>query len=105
MEKKKNKKTVLETKKEAVVAPAPTEAVKIWDEIKNKNILMFALPDQKVHQYCKPVMVEPNRLYLLTTASAVLPSLEHALGPKYVVELLDKYTVVSRAPVSPFIKK
>lgn len=77
-----------------------TVAEQIWDEIKNKSIEMFALPDQKVHQYCKQIKIEPSKLYLTTTATSTLPSLEAALGAKYTVELLDKYVVVSRATTS-----
>ena len=82
-----------------------SEAGKIWNEIKDKNIAMFALPGQKVSDYCKPAIVEPSKLYLLTTATSVLPSLEEAIGKEFVVEALDKYTVVSRAPTFPFTKK
>ena len=42
-----------------------TEADKIWTEIKNKKIEMFALPDQTVSQYCKPISVDPNKLFLI----------------------------------------
>lgn len=83
---------------------AGTEAGNIWNEIRFKEIQMFALPGQTVAHYCKPVVVEPSKLYLLTTASAVLPSLEEAVGKNYVVESIDKYTVVSRKPTFPFVK-
>lgn len=83
---------------------AGTEAGKIWSEIKDREIQMFALPGQRVSDYCKPTFVEPSRLYLLTTASSTLPSLEEALSKEYVVELVDKYTVVSRKPSFPFVK-
>lgn len=102
------KKTVAQVVSPAVVAPVvrppETEASKIWNEIKDKEIFMFALPAQQVANYCQPVPVEPSKCYLLTTATSVLPSLENALGRKYIVEVLDKYTVVSRAPASPFNK-
>lgn len=77
-----------------------TEADKIWDEIKDKKIDMFALPDQIVSQYCDPAIVEPSKLYLRTTASSTLPSLEAAIGKNYAVELVDKYVVVSRVKTS-----
>ncbi len=73
------------------------EAAAIWNEIKDKNIDMFALPDQKIHMHCRPTPVEPSKLYLLTTSSAVLPSLEVAVGKGFTVELNDKYTIVARA--------
>lgn len=73
------------------------EAAAIWSEIKDKNIDMFALPDQKIHMHCRPLPVEPSKLYLLTSSSAVLPSLEVAVGKGFTVELNDKYTIVARA--------
>ena len=76
-----------------------TEAGAIWDEIKNKNIEIFALPDQKIHQHATPAPVEPSKLYLLTRATSALPVIETAVGKKFVVELVDKYVVVSRAIV------
>lgn len=75
---------------------ADTEAGKIWSEIKDKNISMFALPGQKVQMHCQPVTVDPARLFLKTTSSAVLPSLEMAIGSNYTVELADKFVIVTR---------
>jgi hypothetical protein len=80
-------------------AMADTPAGDIWKEIKDKKIEMFALPEQLVCMHCHPVCVEPNKLYLLINSSAVLPSLETAIGNKYVIELNHKFVVVSRAPV------
>lgn len=74
-----------------------TEAGKIWNEIKDKNIEMFALPNQKINQYCQPRLVEPTKLYLITNATSVLPSLEAAVGKDYSVELAGKYLIVSRS--------
>lgn len=81
-----------------------SEAGKIWDEIKEKNIEMFALPDQKVSDHCTPVNIEPSKLYLRTKSSAVLPSLEASCGKKFTVELVDKYVTVTRLAV-PLTKK
>ena len=81
-----------------------TEAGAIWDEIKDKPIEMFALPDQKIFHHAAPAPVEPSKLYLLTKASSALPAIEMALGKKFVVELADKYVVVSRA-VNPITKR
>ena len=75
-----------------------TVAGEIWAEIRDKNIDMFALPDQVVSMHCHPVPVEPTKLYLLTNSTSVLPSLEAAIGKKYVVELNDRFVVVSRTP-------
>jgi hypothetical protein len=75
-------------------------AAEIWAEIKDKEILMFALPDQRVHQHALPVKIEPSKLYLRTTSPAVLPSLETAIGKKFNVELVDKFVIVTRIPPS-----
>ena len=81
-----------------------TDAYKIWQEIKDRPISMFGLPNQIVSQYCVPIPVEPSKLFLMITASSVLPSLEATAGNKYVVELAGKYVVVSRF-VDPFGRK
>ena len=72
-------------------------ANKIWSEIKDKPVEIFALPNQFVNQYCKPVNINPDKLYLIITASAFFPALEVALGKKYSVERVNKYIVVSYA--------
>jgi hypothetical protein len=81
-----------------------TEAGKIWDEIKDKPLQMFALPDQKVSHYAAPSMVEPTKCYLKTRASSALPAIEAAVGKNYTVEAVDQYVVVSRTVV-PLTKK
>lgn len=83
---------------------ADTEAGKIWDEIKNRNIEMFALPDQRVWQYCEPILIEPTKLYLRTRSTSVLPSLETACGKQFSVELVDKYVTVARI-VTPLTQR
>lgn len=112
MSKKTKEKTLAEVKAEKQAAQdvstanamAGTEAGKIWDEIKDKDIEMFALPDQKVSMHCHPIMVEPSRLFLTTNSTAVLPSLETAIGKKFTVELADKFVIVARVP-APLFKK
>jgi hypothetical protein len=74
-----------------------TEAEKIWDEIKDRDISLFALNGQKVSDYCTVTRVEPAKCYVVAKVSAVLPALEESLGKKYSCELVDKYIVVSRA--------
>lgn len=81
-----------------------TEANKIWKEVKNIPIAMFGLPNQIISQYCVPTPVDPSRLYLMLTASAVLPSLESAVAPKYTVELAGKYVIVAPA-IDPLLRK
>lgn len=87
----------MEKSKKAEAELKETEAHKIWNEIKEKSIDMFALPNQVVEKYCKPLFIEPNRLYLTISAASVLPSLEASLGEKYSIELSDKYLLVARA--------
>jgi len=70
---------------------------KLWSELKDKKIEMFSLPPQPLSSFCKPAIVDPTKLYLLPTASSLLPGLETALGNAYKVELVDKYIVVSKA--------
>jgi hypothetical protein len=68
----------------------------IWEEIKDKQLEMFALPKQFVHMYCNPIPIDPGaKLYLTYTVPAALPALETALAGKYNVERVDKYICVS----------
>lgn len=109
-----SKNTKKNTKKLAAVAsvtpPVPvvkaisvkTESEKIWDEIKNLPIQMFGLPSQTVAQYCTPVAVDPNRLFLTIRSSATLPSLEISVAGKFNVELADKFVIVTRL-VKPLV--
>jgi len=75
-----------------------TNAEKIWTEIANLTIEMFALPDQKVANYCKllPKNPDPEKLFLIPTAGSVLPALEKSLGDKFSVEMVDRFLIVSR---------
>jgi hypothetical protein len=85
-----------------------TDAGDIWNDIKSMVIDMFALPDQVVEMHCTPVPADPNRLFLTTASTAVLPSLEAAINRdargqfqhRFNVELVDKFVIVSRVPVS-----
>lgn len=95
--------------KQPVVAPPPpappavpnvSEADKIWSEIRFRPIEMFALPNQIVEQHCTPFPADPSKLFLTTRSTAVLPSLEAACGKDFVVELADKFIIVTR-PVAP----
>ena len=72
-----------------------TVADKIWNDIKDERLEMFALPDQFVRMYCEPISIEPTKLYLKFTVAAVLPALEIALDGLYKVELVNKYICVS----------
>lgn len=80
----------------------PTVAEQIWSEIKSKEILMFALPGQKVSDYCTPVSIDPNRCFLVVKATATLPALEAAVGTDYECNAAEKYVIVSRKPKNAF---
>jgi hypothetical protein len=83
-------------------APQPTEAEKIWSEIRNRPIDMFGLPNQTVEQHATPQYIDPNKLFLVTRSSAVLPSLEIACK-EFTFELAGRFVLVSRqvAPAVP----
>lgn len=79
-----------------------TVAAQIWEQIKEKPVNMFALPGQKVENFCKPAVVEPSKCYLVltSTAGSLLPALEESLGSAFTVELAGKYIVVAHAAPS-----
>jgi len=93
----------------APIAPAPppppaprvSEADKIWAEIRFRPIEMFGLPNQIVEQHVTPFQADPNKLFLTLRSSAVLPSLEAVCGKEFVVEMADKFVIVSRPVVLP----
>ena len=87
----------VKTNEQEVVSKSQTIAEKTWEEIKDKKLSLFSLPDQFVHTYYKPRFVEQNNLYLssLTQASSALLALEEAIAPKYKASLVDKYIVIS----------
>lgn len=89
----------------ASVAPVKSDADKIWDEIKNLKLEMFALDNQFVHLYYKQVLIDPSKLHLtaLTKATSALPALETAVSPKYQTEQVDRFIAVTLAP--PKVKK
>lgn len=75
----------------------PTQADKIWSEIKDLTINLYSLPNQKVSAYCSVLPISDKDLYLTSTVNAFLPALEASIGPKYLVELQDKYICVKYA--------
>jgi hypothetical protein len=74
----------------------PTEAEKIWNDIKDQYIDMFSLPGQTISKYCSPVPVEPSKLYLTHKVSAVLPAMEAVLSNKYTIEAANKYIIIAK---------
>lgn len=81
------------------ILPTKTVAQKIWDDIKDKPLDMFGVPGLTAVKYCQPIPVDPNKLYLGFTVSAVLPALELAYKGKYEVELVDRFIVLSHKKV------
>lgn len=88
------------------------EAARIWEEIKDRPIEMFALPNQIVSDHVTPFPVDPSKLYCFIRSTAVLPSLEAACNldkrEKFNVEAADKYVMVSatvQIPVVPPVRK
>ena len=70
-------------------------AEKMWSEIQNVTLDIFALPGQLVKDHCSPVPLDPNKCYLEVKSPAVLPALESAVGTKYSVEKVDRFIVLS----------
>jgi len=69
---------------------------KIWEEIKNLKLELFGLPNQFVHLRCKPVEIDPSRLFLKIDAGAVFSALETLLAPKYTVEMSNNFVIISK---------
>jgi len=85
------------------------EQRKMWDSIKNRVIDYYALSDQKVYMVCTPINIDPESLYIKMSGTAVICGLEAVLNadfvkvgdkkiPRLVVELQDKYAVVTKNP-------
>lgn len=81
---------------DAPPSPPMSEAKKLWEEIKDVQLNMFALPDQTVGQYCKFIQIEPVRCFVTIKVSSVLTALEDALGSKYNIESAGKFVILSR---------
>lgn len=76
-----------------------TTSDKIWGEIKDLSLDLFALPNQKVSMHTKRVEISPEMVHLTLSSQAVLASLETALGKKYTVEAGEKYVSVKYASI------
>jgi thiol-disulfide isomerase/thioredoxin len=98
---------VMVTKKKAETSVPTVEETpdQIWEKIQNITLDIFALPDQKVHAYFKPVPIEPSKLYLSYSVPAALPSLEDALkflftqgilNTQYEVGTSDRFVTVQQ---------
>lgn len=96
---------VTKKKAETSVPTAEETPDQIWEKIQNITLDIFALPDQKVYAYFKPVPIEPSKLYLSYSVPAALPSLEDALkflftqgilNTQYEVGTSDRFVTVQQ---------
>lgn len=90
------KPTVAEVKPVAKKAVEKTQAELIWEELKDLEVSMFGLPEQKVSNFCSPVYLDDKVLFLNYKVAAVLPVLEEKFRTKYVVDAEGKMLKVSR---------
>lgn len=73
------------------------ESNKIWSEIRNLDLGLFALPNQTVEKHVVPLEVSGEELYLKLNSSAVLPALEDVLGRAFDLIQAEGYIIVRRA--------
>ncbi len=83
-------------KTDVVTEAKQTEADKIWTEVSNVQLNMFALPGQTVSTYCTQVKIEPTKLYVTASVQAVVPALDAAIGKSFDIEVANKYIIISR---------
>ena len=81
-------------------ASALSTADKIWEEIADKPLEIFALPAQIVKDHVQRLVGDPNVLTLKLNSSAVVTALENALNPnQYCFEQTQNgYVLIKRAP-------
>jgi hypothetical protein len=78
-----------------------TKADEIWEEIKGKNIDVYAMV-QPLEQHVEKLSVPGDVLYLRPKSPAVISSLGTVLGEEYEVGTASNgYILVSRAPKLP----
>ncbi len=79
-----------------------TESDKIWNEIKDLQINIFALPNQTVGQHVKRVEINTNELHLKLNSSAAISSLEEKLGQyskSLKLETAGEYVIITRTNI------
>lgn len=84
-----------------IIAAEPKPVVKpesqvIWDEIKNIEVSMFGLPEQKISNFCSPVFLDDKILFLNYKLAAVFPVLEEKFRSKYLVDTEGKMLKIIR---------
>lgn len=79
-----------------------TDADKIWDEICNLSIAMYALPNQKVSDHLEKLPVPGNVLYVKPKSPAVIAALGESIGEGFEVSPTEKgYLQIRRVDVLP----
>ena len=99
-----NSGSVSQDKQDKKVEPQPvkTKADVMWDTLESTELDLFGLPNQKLCDYCKHVRLDPEKLFLVlkrdkSTATAIVSALSNALYPKYNVEQVEKFFIVTEA--------
>lgn len=89
------------TNEKKVMIEADSE--KMWKEISNLPIDVFAVQDQVVANYVTKIDLPGSELYIKMTSTAVLPALEATIsnmkytrGKKYEIEPAQAYTIIRR---------
>src|SRR5690348_4936661 len=78
----------------------------IWEEIKNRSIAVFSLPNQKVADHVRKLQVAGGSLIVKLNSSSVLPALENVTCDKFSTELTDKdYVIIRYKTVEPDLSK
>lgn len=79
------------------------ESEKMWKEISNLHIDVYAVQNQSVSNYVTKINLPGSELYVKLSSTAVLPALEATLsnmvytrGKKYEIEPAQAYTVIRR---------
>lgn len=76
-----------------------SEADEIWEEIKDKSVEMFSLPNKKIEDFVERLKIPGAVLYLRPTAPAIIAAIGPAIGDKYEVNTTEKnYLQIVRKP-------
>ncbi len=78
-----------------------TSGKKVWDEIKDKAIDVFAMTS-KVSDFCEYIDIDADKCYVKCKASATLPALETALGAKFQCTAVEKYVLIEKLAEKKF---
>lgn len=78
---------------------AESQSLKIWNQIKDIDLELFALPGQTVEKHASPVLdMSKTELHLLLKTSAALPVLEEVVRKfGLVVDRKEKFVVVKKS--------